>query len=99
MIIDEKKTKISEERKPNHKLIMEDRARLIIGGVENVESFSDCLVLLDTSMGRLAIKGENLHINKLDVTGGDFSLDGKVNSLEYQKKSGKKGGFLENLFK
>lgn len=99
MIIDEKKAKISEERKPNHKLIMEERTRLTLGGVENVENFSDCLVLLDTSMGRLAVKGENLHINKIDVSDGDFSLTGKINSLEYQKKSGKKGGFLENLFK
>lgn len=99
MIIDEKRTKPSEEKGANHKLLMEDRCRLTIGGVENVESFSDCVVILDTSMGRLAVKGENLHVNKLDVGGGDFSLDGKINSLEYQKKSGKKGGFMENLFK
>ena len=99
MIIDEKRVKPAEEKGLNHKLVMEARSRLTIGGVEHVESFSDSSVLLDTSMGRLSIKGENLHINKLDVSGGDFSLDGKVNSLEYQKKSGKKGGFMENLFK
>ena len=99
MIIEEKRARPTDEKISNHKLVMENRCRLTIGGVENVESFSDSLVLLDTNMGRLAIKGENLHINKLDVSGGDFSLDGKVNSLEYQKKSGKKGGFMENLFK
>ena len=60
MAIDEKKVK-SQELKPSfHKLVMEERKRLSIGGVENVESFSDNLVLLDTTMGRLSVKGENL---------------------------------------
>lgn len=97
MIIDEKVIKPKEEL--GHKIIMEDRKSLFIGGVENVESFSDSQILLDTTLGRLLVKGENLHIKKLDVAGGDFSLTGKVNALEYQKKSGKKGGFIENLFK
>ncbi len=101
MIIEEKKQKQRTfgEKMPEHKLCMEERAILSVTGVENVEGFSESSVTLDTNMGRLLIKGENLHINKLDVSDGEFSLDGKVNSLEYLKKSGKKGGFFENLFR
>lgn len=99
MAIDEKRIKTTEQKALSHGLKMDERKRLSITGVENVESFSETLVLLDTSMGRLSVKGENLHINKLDVSDGNFSLDGKINSLEYHKKPGKKGGFLENLFK
>lgn len=101
MIIEEKKQKprMSEEKMTGHKLAMEERGKLSVTGVLNVEGFSETLVTLDTCMGRMVIKGENLHMNKLDVGDGGFSLDGKVNSLEYLKKSGKKGNFLENLFK
>lgn len=101
MIIEEKKQKIrpAEIRISEHKLVMENREKLSVTGVENVEGFSETSVTLDTNMGRLLIKGENLHINKLDVSDGEFSLDGKVNSLEYLKKSGKKGSLLENLFR
>ena len=101
MIIEEKRQKIrpSETKICGQKLVMEDRAKLSVTGVENVEGFSETSVTLDTNMGRLLIKGENLHINKLDVSDGEFSLDGKVNSLEYLKKPGKKGSFLENLFR
>lgn len=101
MIIEEKKQRIrpSEDKISGHKLILEERGNLSVTGVENVDGFSENTVTLDTNMGKLVIKGENLHINKLDVSDGCFSLDGKINSLEYQKKSGKKGGFFENLFR
>lgn len=102
MIIEEKKQVTRKQMMPNHeehRLELDARERLTVNGVENIDSFSDTSVVLDTNMGRLVIKGENLHINKLDVSDGNFALDGKVNSVEYLKKSGKKGGFFENLFR
>lgn len=101
MIIEEKKQKIRtfEVKSEEHKLSLEERKSLSVTGVENVEGFSDTMVTLDTNMGRMVIKGENLHICKLDVSDGCFALEGKVNSLEYLKKSDKKGGFFENLFR
>lgn len=100
MILEEntKRTR-PEERTVEQKLILENRKCLTISGVENVESFSEIMVSLDTNFGRLLIKGENLHINKLSVDNGEFSLDGTINSLEYLKKQAKRGGFFENLFK
>ena len=101
MIVEEKKQKsrLAEEKITSHKLALDERERLSVTGVLNVEGFSETMVTLDTSMGRMVIKGENLHMNKLDVVDGGFSLEGKVNAFEYQKKSGKKGNFWENLFK
>ena len=101
MIIEEKKQRprTFEVKSEEHNVSMEGRKSLSVTGVENVEGFSDTIVTIDTIMGRMVIKGENLHICKLDVSDGCFSLDGKVNSLEYLKKSDKKGGFFENLFR
>lgn len=97
---------ITEQTKPNrynnaaeHKLSLEKREALSVSGVEEVEGFSDTAVTLNTNMGRMIIKGERLHISKIDVSDGHFALDGKINSLEYLKKSGKKGRFFENIFK
>lgn len=100
MILEDNTKRIKpEEKSVGQKLIMENRKCLTVSGVENVESFSETMVSLDTNFGRLLIKGENMHINKLSVDDGDFSLVGKINSLEYLKKQAKRGGFFENLFK
>ncbi len=100
MILEDSGKRFAATEKPKEqKLLMENRATLTISGVENVESFSNVMVSLDTNLGRLLIKGENLHINKLSVDDGNFSLEGFINSLEYLKKQQKRGGFFENLFK
>lgn len=99
MIIEEKKTKIGEFKASEQILSLENRNRLSVTGVENVEGFSETAVTLDTNLGRLVIKGEGLHISKLNVDDGGFSLDGKINSFEYLKKSEKHGSFFENLFR
>ena len=64
MIIEEKKqkTRVVEVKTQEHKLTLDGRKNLSITGVENIEGFSDTTVTLDTDMGRMVIKGENLHI-------------------------------------
>lgn len=99
MIIEEKKTKPNEFKPAEQILSLENRTRLSVTGVENVEGFSETSVALDTNLGRLVIKGEGLHISKLNVDDGGFSLDGKINSFEYLKKPTKHGSFFENLFR
>lgn len=99
MIIEEKKQTNTAAKPSGHKIELSERERLKVSGVENIEGFSDTSVVLDTAMGRLLIKGEGLHINNLSLEDGNFSLDGRVNSMEYLKKNAKKGSFFENLFK
>lgn len=99
MIIEERTERKTGEEKEKNKLVLENRNRLNLNGVEDVESFSESSVTIQTNLGRLLIRGEKLHISKIDTDGGDFAVDGRINSLEYLKKSGKKGSFLENIFK
>ena len=84
---------------PTQKLMLENREHLSVTGVENVDNFTDNEIILDTNLGKLTIKGENLHINKLNIDTGEFSMDGRVSSFVYSKKSSKKGSFIERLFK
>lgn len=85
-------------------IYLENREKLNISGVKDVLSFDDQMVILETELGLLTIKGENLRINKLSIDTSDVSIDGKVNTLIYSegtsgKGVGKSNSFLSKLFK
>ncbi len=77
-------------------LVITDRERLSINGVEDVESFNDECVILYTNMGVLTVKGSELHINKLNVESGESIVEGIINSCEFQDKDGRRKG--ESMF-
>ncbi|MFS0784153.1 sporulation protein YabP [Bacillus sp. 1P06AnD] len=86
---------------PEHDVVMRGRKLLEITGVKQVESFDNEEFLLETSMGFLAIKGENLQMKNLDVDSGIVSIKGKIFDLIYvDEPSGDKAkGFFGKLFK
>ena len=66
-----------EEMRPmDHHLILEDRERLTVSGVEEVESFDENTIVMVTAQGVLIVRGENLHIEKLSLDGGDLKVEG-----------------------
>lgn len=84
--------------RPAHRLIMEQRERLSISGVENVESFDDTEVIIQTCQGRLIISGDSLHVGKLSIETGELTVDGLVTGLTYEESvSG--GSLWTRLFK
>ena len=85
-----------------HNLILENRKKLSVSGIEEVESFNEEEIILRTSEdGVLVIKGEDLHINKLSVDTGDVSIAGEVSAMDYIDRSTKaKGpGLLSRLLR
>lgn len=86
---------------PDHDVIMRGRKLLDITGVKQVESFDNEEFLLETSMGFLAIKGQNLQMKNLDVEKGVVSIKGKVFELVYlDDQHGEKAkGFFSKLFR
>ena len=48
-------------------LILENREKLSVSGVLDVLSFDDQVVIMDTELGMLTVKGDNLRINKLSI--------------------------------
>ena len=82
-------------------LILENREKLSISGVSDVLSFDDQIIIIETDLGLLTIKGENIRINKLSIDTSDVIIEGNINSLVYsnsdfQKKS---GNILNKIFK
>lgn len=86
----------------NHSISLNERKNLIITGVKKIDSFDDEEFLLETNMGYVIIKGEDLEIIKLDTFQGNVSIKGRVNSLTYMESSTKKekeDGIFSKLFK
>lgn len=83
-------------------VILENREKLTISGVLDVLSFDDQIVIVETELGLLTVKGENLRINKLSLDTTEVIVDGKVSNLSYSEKSSDKnstGGLLGKIFK
>jgi len=82
-----------------HNVILEGRERLSISGVEDVESFNEETIVVYTSKGMLLVQGNDLHIEKLSLDGGDLAVEGKVHTLRYEEETQERGGLLSRLFK
>ena len=82
-------------------LVLENREKLSISGVLDVLSFDDQIVILETELGLLNVKGENLRINKLSIDTSEVIIEGEVYNLSYSEKSSDKGksSLLGKIFK
>ena len=79
-----------------HHILLENRNRLAVSGVEEVESFDDNQIVMATCQGELIIRGENLHIEQLSLDGGELRVEGTVDALTYEAPR-EKGGFFARL--
>lgn len=66
-----------------HMLTLNNRKTLSLTGIAEVQGFDEQTVNLRTDTCSLAVKGESLHINKLDLESGDVCIDGEIHSLQY----------------
>lgn len=91
-----------EISKKSQNIILEDRAKLSLSGVEQVENFNETVITLETIRGGLTIKGEGLNISSLNLDEGKVMIDGLISGMSYSNKDGspgKNGGFLGKMFK
>ena len=85
-----------------HRLVLSDRHTGSVTGVNDVVSFDENEIVLDTEMGLLTIRGKELHVKRLTLEKGELDLEGQVDSLNYSsngafKRSGE--SFFARLLK
>ena len=100
--MDEKRTVKTVKTETVHNVILENRKKVSVSGVDDVESFNEEEIILHTKeQGILVVKGGDLHINRLNVDSGDVNITGEINSMEYLAVSlkSKGGGFFTKMFK
>ena len=81
-----------------HRVELDGRERLKISGVEDVERFDETSIIMSTAAGTLVISGEDLHIGKLSLDGGELHVDGRIDSLSYEDDGQSRGGLFSRLF-
>ena len=101
MIIEEKRNSLSSSMTGViQNLVLENREKLNVSGVNDVLSFDDQVVIIETELGLLTVKGENLKINKLSIDTSEVIVEGSISNLSYSNHQAKsEGGFLGKIFK
>ena len=87
----------SMNMQPPHRLVLEERRALSGSGVEEVARFDENEIVMATVRGTLVVRGDDLHIEKLSLDGGDLRVEGTVDALTYEEVRRERGGFLSRL--
>lgn len=96
---------VGEHPVRQHSLQIANREQITVDGVVAVDSFDDEEIMLETEMGTLTLKGEELHIKQLDLETGRFAAEGFLHSCLYSmprgrgNRSAKGRSLLERLLK
>lgn len=87
---------IKTTQNKEHKVILENRKKLTITGISKVENvnLNQISALIDNAI--IIISGNNLHIDKLDVSSGHIEISGEINAIKY---SDKKPNLFRRMFR
>ena len=86
----------------NHIVTITDRKNIVLSGIKKLNSFDDTEFFVDSVMGSILIKGENLELIKLDTFQGNLSIKGRIISVNYLDENNKKlkaDNIMARLFK
>lgn len=84
----------------NQNIHLENRKQIKISGVSKLIQLNPFSFDLETTLGPLKIKGENLEMQSFDIDNGNIFITGDFNSIEYfVKEAKKKKSFIQKLFK
>lgn len=85
----------------NHNISLIERQNISITGVKKIQSFDNEEFLIETTLGPLGIKGQDLEIIKLDTHEGNVIIKGVIDGFTYLEatKDKKDPSLLSRLFK
>jgi sporulation protein YabP len=97
-------SKYTSRQQGRHKLVVDNREKVEISGVLNVDSFDDQEIILETEQGLLAMRGEELHIKHLNLEQGELIIEGFLLEFAYSEERSSRlkdrgKSFFERLFK
>ena len=85
--------------KKQHNFLLENREKMSITGVLDIDIFNPDMVVVQTEMGMLTVKGIDLHINKLNLESSELTVEGEIGSCIYSDKNVASGNFFGKIFK
>lgn len=75
-------------------IFIRERKLLELHGVLRLEDFDKEQVNLETTLGRLVVRGRDLHVAQLLLEQGELSVEGEIDSLSFEETVAKKRGNL-----
>lgn len=81
-----------------HRVTLFEREELEIVGVLQVDTFDDREIVLQTEMGMLTLRGEDLHIEQLDLEEGIFRCSGLIVGMQYTPQTGSRASRATSLW-
>lgn len=85
-------------REMPHNIILEGREKLSISGVLDVQSFDEEQVLLETVRGMVLVRGQGLHVERLQLEAGELIVEGEIGLIEYDDSVQPRGSWFKRLF-
>ena len=98
-MIERRDTEVAKLRPRAHSIHIDNRMRISVTGVMDVESFSEQEVLLLTEAGPLSIAGSNLHLSKLNLEDGQICIEGELLALDYEPPEAERRGLFGKVFR
>ncbi len=94
--------KMNQRIGKKHNITINNREDIKMTGILDVLSFDEELVICQSDIGVLILKGMNLHVKKLDLDNGCLELTGYVIGLQYEEDhvlSKNKPSLFSKIFK
>ena len=66
-----------------HNVIINSRESLVANGIIDVKSFDESVIVGKTEQEAIVIKGENLHIDELNLDVGKLEVTGRIDQVSY----------------
>ena len=80
-----------------HSVRIENRSSITLTGIDEVVSYDEESVVMNSNMGQITLDGEGLNIVKLNLEEGEVCVNGKIGALYYMEQH-KGSGLLSRLF-
>lgn len=89
---------INDKKFSVNKIMLDNRKKVTIAGVEKALSSNDECLVLQVSGTKLFLSGHNIHLDKLDVEAGVVEAQGDFDCFKFGDAKAK-GGFFKRIFK
>ena len=81
-----------------HNIILESRKKATLCGVKDVLNYNENSIIAITELGTMTLKGNEMHIDKLNIEQGDLIVSGNIDSIVYAEVK-VRGSAFKNLFR
>ncbi len=66
-----------------HSILLDNRARMELDGILDVESFTDLSIIANSTLGNIAIDGTDLKVDSFSSQTGKLIVKGNIDSFCY----------------